>query len=134
MQCSMGHVRNQAMMDRTTYLAKVPSEMYERRFERFPINRPGLIFYLESNLSGMKKVNVHVLDISMGGAGLQMNLPIRLPQHYYLTVLGFPNRLGCAEVHRNGTRFGVKFLSNIDQEFLSSIVRADFRAGSVDTR
>ena len=121
-------------MDRSTYLARVPSEMYERRYERFPLNRPGFISFLEGNLGGMKNANVQIIDISLGGAGLQMNLPIRLPQHYYLTILGFPNRLGCAEVHRNGTRFGVKFLGNLDQDFLSTLVRSDFRAGAVNLR
>ncbi|MCO6186636.1 PilZ domain-containing protein [Rhizobium sp. L1K21] len=121
-------------MERATYLARVPSEMYERRYERFPINRPGEIAYLESGLGGLRKIGVKVLDMSQGGAGLELPLSIKLPQHYYLSVFGFPNRFGCAEVHRNGTRIGVKFLGNIDGELLSSIVRADFRAGAVNLR
>ncbi len=122
------------MMDRSTYLAGVPSEMYERRYDRFPINRPGEIAYLENALGGMRKLRVKVLDMSQGGAGLELPMAIKLPQHYYLSITGFANRFGCAEVHRNGNRVGVKFLSKIHDELLSDIVRADFRAGAVRTK
>lgn len=121
-------------MERATYLARVPSEMYERRFERFAVNRPGQIAYLENGLGGLRKLNVQVLDMSMGGAGIELPLTIKLPQHYYLSIFGFPNRFGCAEIHRNGTRIGVKFLGNIDEALLRSIIRADFRAGAVNVR
>ncbi len=122
------------MMERVTYLARVPSEMYERRYQRFTVNRSGQIAYLERNLGGLKKINVKVLDMSIGGAGLELSVPIKLPQHYYLSIAGFPNRFGCAQVHRNGSRIGIKFLAKINEDLLSEIVRADFRAGLVRLR
>ena len=52
-----------------------------------------------------------------------------LTEHYYLEVIGLARRIGCAEIYRNGTRVGVKFIATIPDDLLHRIVRADFLAG-----
>ncbi len=120
------------MMEKSTYLARIPSEVYDRSYERFVVNKPGTVYAIGPNLTGMRRWPVTVVDLSVAGAGLHFGTTIGLPLHYYLTFLGFPYRVGCAEAHRQDGRVGVKFISPIDTGVIRQIIRADFRAGGVN--
>ncbi|MBL0371120.1 PilZ domain-containing protein [Rhizobium sp. KVB221] len=97
-----------------------------RKYERFIINKPGSLMAIGAGLSGMTSRSCRVIDISKGGACVQVTTTIGLPDHYYLNFLGIPDRIGCAEVYRNGERIGVKFIKAIADDLLSGIVRNDF--------
>lgn len=97
-----------------------------RRWDRFIINKPGSLMAINPGLSGMTTRSCSVIDISRGGAGLHVNTTIGLPDHYYLTFLGAKERIGCAEVYRNGNRVGVRFIKPIPQYLLTAIIRDDF--------
>ncbi|WP_429929838.1 PilZ domain-containing protein [Agrobacterium vitis] len=109
-----------------THLASVTSEMYERRWDRYQVRRPARIMAVRSGLSGVTMRSATVLDISRGGAGIELDTGIGLGSHYYLEVLGIATRIGCAEAYRNGTRAGVKFLMPISEVLLQRIIRTDF--------
>ncbi|MCJ7995978.1 PilZ domain-containing protein [Rhizobium cremeum] len=112
-----------------THLASVRSEMYERKWERFYVRRPARIMAVSPGLSGITMRSCEVVDISQGGAAMEITTTIGLSAHYYLQILGLADRIGCAEVYRNGNRVGVKFISIIPEALLHTIVRADFMMG-----
>ncbi|MCM2291964.1 PilZ domain-containing protein [Allorhizobium sp. BGMRC 0089] len=112
-----------------THLSTVTSEMYERRWERFYVRRPARIMAVRPGLSGVVMRSASVLDISRGGAGLEMDTVTGLGSHYYLEVLGIISRIGCAEVYRKGNRSGVKFIMPLSEQLLQRIIRHDFLMG-----
>lgn len=112
-----------------THLATVDSEMYTRQWERFQVRRAARIMAVSPCLTRISVRACELLDISRGGAGIDMSSTAGLSQHYYLEVVGLARRIGCAEIYRNGTRVGVKFIAAIPDDLLRSIVRADFREG-----
>jgi hypothetical protein len=97
-----------------------------RRWERFIINKPGSLLAINPGLSGMTARSCQVVDISRGGACVQINTTIGLPDHYYLNFLGAEERIGCAEVYRSGLRVGVRFIKTLPEVLLSEIIRNDF--------
>lgn len=119
-------------MLRATHLATVKSEVYEQRWEQFYVQRPARIIAVRPCLTGISMRSCEIVDISQGGAGFVVSTTAGLPLHYYLNILGLAYRIGCAEVFRNGTRVGVRFINKIDPETLSKIVRADFMSGNTE--
>lgn len=113
-------------MDAATHLARVKSEMYERQWERFNVRRPARLIVVKPGLSGITIRSCQVMDISQGGAGIEVSTTIGLAQHYYLQIFGLVDRIGCAEVYRNGSRVGVKFIMPLPEPVLRRIVRKDF--------
>ncbi|MGG7518568.1 PilZ domain-containing protein [Allorhizobium undicola] len=113
-----------------THLGTVTSEMYERRWERYQVRRPARIMAVRPGLSGITMRSATVLDISRGGAGLEMDTGVGLAEHYYLEILGLATRIGCAEAYRNGNRAGVKFIMPISEQLLQKIIRTDFVMGN----
>lgn len=100
--------------------------LYGRKAERFVVSRAARILSVNSALSGISIRSCHLIDISRVGATISLVTTIGLPDHYYLNVLGTSNRIGCAEIYRNGSRVGVKFIKEIEDELLHTIVRGDF--------
>lgn len=113
----------------STHLASVNSAMYEHKWERFMVRRPARIWAVSPCMSRITIRSCDILDISRGGAGLDMTTTIGLSEHYYLEVIGLERRIGCAEIHRKGSRVGVKFIAPIGEDMLHRIVRADFLMG-----
>jgi len=108
--------------------------LYERKWERFRINRQGMLLSVGFDLALPKVRSCQILDISQGGASFSVTTTIGLGPHYYLTVVGLMARVGCAEVYRNDHRIGVQFIKEIDEELLHEIVRADYFTGGVATK
>ena len=106
--------------------------LYERKWERFRVNRQGMLLSVGFDLALPKVRTCQLIDISQGGASLSVNTTIG--PHYYLTVVGVMARVGCAEVYRNDHRIGVQFIKEIDEELLHEIVRADYFTGGVATK
>lgn len=121
-------------MDKGTHLAAVTSEMYERQWERFYVRRPARLTAVSPGLAALTVRSCQIVDISRGGAGLEIDLTSGLPQHYYLEIIGLAKRIGCAEVYRNGHRAGVKFIATLPEHILRDVVRADFMMGDALTR
>lgn len=95
-----------------------------RKAERFTINKPALLVSINQGLHGIASRKCQVVDISLGGAGVQVITTIGLPDHYYLCLVGMEERIGVAEAYRAGTRIGLRFIKEIDQHFLNRILRA----------
>jgi len=95
-----------------------------RKSERFTVNKPALLVSVNQGLHGVASRKCQVVDISLGGAGVQVITTIGLPDHYYLCVLGLEERIGVAEAYRAGTRIGLRFIKEIDEYFLNRILRA----------
>ncbi|THF52506.1 PilZ domain-containing protein [Allorhizobium terrae] len=117
-------------MESGNHLRGVTSEMYERRWDRFQVKRPARIMAVRSGLSGTVSRSATVLDISRGGAGIEIDGTMGLGSHYYLEILGLGTRIGCAEAFRKGNRAGVKFILPISETLLQRVVRADFMMGN----
>lgn len=116
-----------------THLAKVKSEVYERQYERFYVQRPARLVAVRPCLTGVSMRSAEIIDISQGGASFLVGTTIGLPLHYYLNILGLAYRIGCAEVYRtNENRVGVKFINLLTPETLRLVVRADFMIGNAE--
>ncbi|MDX3927379.1 MAG: PilZ domain-containing protein [Shinella sp.] len=108
--------------------------LYERRWERFKLNRQGMLWTVGLDLAFPKVRPCQLLEISLGGASFSVNTTIGLPLHYYLSVVGVASRVGCAEVHRADHRISVQFIKEIDEELLHAIVRSDYFTGGISGR
>ena len=108
--------------------------LYERKWERFAVNRQGMLMTVGFDLAAPKMRSCKLVDISLGGASFTVSTTIGLPLHYYLSVVGVASRIGCAEVYRNDSRVGVQFIKEIDEELLHMIVRSDYFTGGVNNR
>lgn len=113
----------------SSHLAATMSEMYERRWERFYVNRPARLISVKPALSGVSIRSGQVVDISRGGAAIEAVSTTGLGSHYYVQIVGLGARIGAAEVYRNGRRIGVKFIAPISDALLHQIVRAEFLLG-----
>ena len=105
-------------MYRDTYLSSVDSRIYSRRDQRYRLNAEGFVEIVLPRLSGIARKSCRVVDISTEGAGLVFPELLGLPQHFYLSINGFFDKLGCAEVNRVDTRVGVRFLRSLDERWL----------------
>ncbi|MFC3075899.1 PilZ domain-containing protein [Shinella pollutisoli] len=116
--------------------AKRPSGLglYERKWERFAVNRQGMLLTVNLDLALPKTRPCQLIDISLGTATFTVNTTIGLPSHYYLTIVGIAARIGCAEVYRNDHRIAVQFIKEIDEELLRAIVRSDYFTGGITGR
>lgn len=119
-------------MLRATHLAKVKSEVYERSWERFYVQRPARLVAVRPCLTGISMRSAEIIDISRGGASFVVATTVGLPSHYYLNILGLAYRIACAETSRNGNRIHVRFINLIEPETLRRVVRADFMIGNAE--
>ncbi|MBM7045413.1 MULTISPECIES: PilZ domain-containing protein [Rhizobium] len=119
-------------MLRATHLAKVKSEVYERSWERFFVQRPARLVAVRPCLTGISMRSAEIVDISRGGASFVVATTVGLPSHYYLNILGLAYRIACAETSRNGNRIHVRFINLIEPETLRRVVRADFMIGNAE--
>ncbi|WP_411035049.1 PilZ domain-containing protein [Shinella sp. BYT-45] len=108
--------------------------LYERRWERFAVNRQGMLMTVGFDLAAPKMRSCKLIDISQGGASFTVTTTLGLPLHYYLSIVGVASRIGCAEIYRNDKRIGVQFIKEIDEELLHTIVRSDYFTGGVNNR
>ncbi|WLR93715.1 PilZ domain-containing protein [Shinella zoogloeoides] len=108
--------------------------LYERKWDRFSVNRQGMLMTVGFDLAAPKMRSCRLIDISQGGASFTVSTTIGLPLHYYLSIVGVASRIGCAEVYRNDNRIGVQFIKEIDEELLHTIVRSDYFTGGTSSR
>lgn len=108
--------------------------LYERKWDRFSVNRQGLLMTVGFDLAAPKVRSCKLIDISQGGASFTVTTTLGLPLHYYLSIVGVASRIGCAEVYRNDSRVGVQFIKEIDEELLHTIVRSDYFTGGVNSQ
>ena len=108
--------------------------LYERKWERFAVNRQGMLMTVGFDLMAPKTRSCKLIDISLGGASFTVGTTIGLPLHYYLSIVGVASRIGCAEVYRTDNRIGVQFIKEIDDELLRMIVRSDYFTGGITGR
>lgn len=113
-------------MTQQSMLSIVPSEAYERRWERFNVQHSATLLAVMPQLAGLTARTCRMIDISCGGASFTVNTTIGLPLHYYLTFEGTERRIGCAEVYRQDHRIGVKFIKPIEETFLHEIITLRF--------
>jgi hypothetical protein len=121
-------------MLRATHLAKVKSEVYERNWERFFVQRPARIIAVRPCLTGISVRSAEITNISQGGASFVVGTTAGLPVHYYLNILGLAYRIGCAEVNRMDNRVNVRFINPLEPETLRRVVRADFMIGNAEAQ
>lgn len=112
-----------------TYLTALTSEMYDRKWQRYFVRRPARLMSVSTGLSGVTMRTATVIDISRGGASIEIDTAAGLGTHYYLEILGLSTRIGCAQAFLNGTRAGVKFIMPISETLLQRVIRADFVMG-----
>lgn len=114
------------MAEQSNYLSDTHSDFYEKKHQRYKVRHEARIITIGRGLSGLFERRARLTDISVAGAGLEVGHFIGLPSHYYLMIEGIPNRIGCAEIYRQGSNVGVKFLAQIDEGLVHKLVRADY--------
>ena len=104
-----------------------PSQTYKHYF----IERPCRILVIGERLKTRTKYQCLLKHISMGGAMLDFNANIFLPQNFFLEISGFREENGCTQVYRSGTQLGVRFNIPLTQDFVRRLIRMDFTGGTV---
>ncbi len=119
-------------MLRATHLAKVKSEVYEHRWERFFVQRPARIIAVRPCLTGISIRSAEIVDISQGGASFVVRTTVGLPTHYYLNILGLAYRIGCAEDQSDRQSRQCSLHQPDRPGTLRRVVRADFMIGNTE--
>lgn len=110
-------------MDKRNYFREIASQMYQRRWTRYPVSCPAEISVLNQRLTVEAARRCFIVDISKGGAALEVLALKNIPKHFYLSPLAPATRIGCIEIHRKGSnRIGVQFIREIDDDVLKKIV------------
>lgn len=97
----------------------------ERQYQRHMVQSPARLITVSAGLAGVTTRSCRLMDISLAGASVYITHSIGLPDHYYMNIIGFDERIGCAEIYRNGNRIGVRFIRELDPVFLRKVLQAD---------
>lgn len=97
-----------------------------RSFEKFSIDRPGKIVVVEHHLSTKTNIRCLIRTISLQGAELEVSPYIAVPSHFFLTILGIRDEIGCTVVSREEEKVTVGFNMLINPEFLHHVIRLSF--------
>ena len=82
----------------------------QRKWPRLAVNAPGKVINISSGLRIKRVAPCRVLDVSAGGAQLEI-IGGECDDSFYLEVDSEPNNLAnCLVVRRSGNRVGVRFL------------------------
>lgn len=98
----------------------------ERALEEFAIDRPGNIMLIGRHLSTSQEIRCLIRTISLGGAMLEVNAGVEVPNHFFLEILGIRDEIGCTLVKREGPICAVGFNMLIDPEFLHHVIKLGF--------
>lgn len=101
----------------------------ERQHQRHMVQLPARLVTVGSGLQGTTSRACRLMDISVGGASVYITNTIGLPDHYYLSIIGFDERIGCAEIYRNGNRIGLSFIRELPPHLFAAILKADRVSG-----
>ena len=99
--------------------------------QHYFVERPCRILVIGQHLKAKTKYQCLLRHISIAGAMLDFNANLLLPRHFFLQVDGFPEEIGCSEVHRRRTELGVRFNVPMPAEFVSRLIRANFTSGMI---
>ncbi|KQS96531.1 MULTISPECIES: PilZ domain-containing protein [unclassified Rhizobium] len=118
-------------MSMVMHLAEAKFGQPSTTYKHYYIERPCRILVVEEHLKPKTKYRCLLRHISVGGAMLDFNANLLLPRHFFLQVDGFPEEIGCSEVHRRRTELGVRFNVPMPAEFVSRLIRANFTSGMI---
>lgn len=100
-------------------------------YKHFYIERPCRILVVGEHLKTKRKYRALLRHISVGGAMLDFNANILLPNHFFLEIEGFREEIGSSLVHRRGTELGLRFNMPLESGFVSRLIRMDFASGAI---
>ncbi|MBP1850856.1 PilZ domain-containing protein [Rhizobium halophytocola] len=95
-------------------------------FEKFRIDRPGRIIFVEHHLSTKKTLRCVIRTISRSGAELDLSPHVTLPNHFFLEILGIRDEIGCTVIRREAERATIAFNMLIDSEYMHHVIRLSF--------
>jgi hypothetical protein len=103
-------------------------------YKHFFVERPCRILIVGQHLKPKTKYNGLLRHISIGGAMIDFNPAVPLPQHFFVEIVGFPEEIGSTLVHRLGPELGVRFNMQLTPEFVRQLIRMDFAQNGVGNR
>ena len=98
----------------------------DQLYEKFRIDRPGRIIFVEHHLSTKRTVRCVIRTISRYGAELDVSPHMALPGHFFLEILGIRDEIGATLVRRDAERATIAFNMLIDAEFMHHVIRLAF--------
>ncbi len=93
----------------------------KRSFVQYRVERPGAITAIGRRLSVGTRYDCTVLSISSAGALISLSDAARLPENFYLEILGVRDEIPCTEVKRDGDTLVVRFNMFLDPDFLDLV-------------
>ncbi|CZT34605.1 PilZ domain-containing protein [Rhizobium sp. 9140] len=103
-------------------------------YKHFFVERPCRILVVGQHLKPKTKYNGLLRHISIGGAMIDFNPAVSLPQHFFVEIVGFPEEIGSTVVHRVGSELGVRFNMQLSQDVIRQLIRMDFAQNSIANR
>ncbi|WP_275789952.1 PilZ domain-containing protein [Pararhizobium gei] len=116
-------------MSMVMHLAEAKPGQLTTRYKHYYIERPCRILVIGEHLKTKTTYRCLLRHISIGGAMLDINAAVMLPKNFFLEIEGFREEIGCSQVHRYGSELGVRFNMQLASEFLSRLIRLDFKSG-----
>ncbi|MFB9951273.1 hypothetical protein ACFFP0_20695 [Rhizobium puerariae] len=101
----------------------------EHIFEKFSLDRPGKIIFVERHLSTKRGLRCLIRTISLAGAELDVNPHLPVPNNFFLEILGIHDEIGCTLIRREEEKVTVGFNMLIDPEFMHHAIRLSFETG-----
>ncbi len=99
----------------------------EDGFEKFQIERPGRIIFVERHLSTKTQVRCIIRKISRSGAELDISPSLTVPGNFFLEILGIRGEIGATLTERQEEKVKITFNMLLDADFLHHVLRVCFQ-------
>lgn len=100
----------------------------DKIYEQFKIDRPGKIIFVEHHLSTKQNLRCLIRQMSVYGGELEVSPYLKVPNHFFLEILGIRDEIGCTLIRREEEKLTIGFNMLIDPEFLHHVIRLGFDA------
>jgi hypothetical protein len=97
-------------------------------YEKFQIDRPGKIIFVERHLSTKTQVRCIIRRISRSGAELDISPSLTVPNNFFLEILGIRGEIGATLTTREEEKVKISFNMLLDPNFLHHVLRVCFQS------
>lgn len=96
-------------------------------YEKYSIDRPGRIIFVEHHLSTKTAVRCLIRKISLSGAELEVSRYLPVPKHFFLEILGIRDEFGATLLARQQEKVSISFNMLLDPEFVHHVLKLSFQ-------
>ncbi|WP_099866778.1 PilZ domain-containing protein [Pararhizobium haloflavum] len=105
------------------YLTRVPADGDRRKYYRRPTDLLVRILFLGQGIRQIATRTCRMIDISEGGAKIEVGPSSTIPDHFYLVLGEFDFFIGCSVVERQTIYLHTRFLADCSASFINKLSR-----------